>query len=236
MLDASGIPMPTSVDGVTQKPLAGVSFLSTYTDANAKPVRERQYFEIFSNRAIYDHGWIAAAQHTLPWRQGYAPGNWDKDKWELYNIDEDYSEANDLAAKNPQKLAEMKKLFDEEAAKAARARCISMGRRSGKVRFLRPWRDASASIPSASARIRGLLYPTPTSFRLPLPGRLRRKRWTSSRRPSQQGWNKPDEAWLLTNRRAGFLSGGYESRQLKEKRLRRCCDRRSLKGGALGSC
>jgi arylsulfatase len=117
MLDAAGLPAPKTVDGVTQKPMDGVSFLSTFADANAKPIRERQYFEIFSNRAIYDHGWIAAAQHTFPWRQDYAPGNWDKDKWELYNIDEDYSEANDLAAKYPQKLAEMKKLFDEEAAK-----------------------------------------------------------------------------------------------------------------------
>jgi arylsulfatase A-like enzyme len=117
MLAAAGLPAPKSVEGVTQKPLDGVSFLSTFTDAQAKPIRERQYFEIFSNRAIYDHGWIAAAQHTLPWRQDYAPGNWDKDKWELYNIDEDYSEANDLAAKYPQKLAAMKKLFDEEAVK-----------------------------------------------------------------------------------------------------------------------
>lgn len=117
MLAAAGLPEPKVVDGVDQKQFDGVSFLSTFTDANAKPVRERQYFEIFSNRAIYDHGWVAAAQHTFPWRQDYAPGNWDKDKWELYNIDEDYSEANDLAAKNPQKLAEMKALFDEEAAK-----------------------------------------------------------------------------------------------------------------------
>jgi len=117
LLDAAGIPAPKSVDGVTQKPMDGVSFMATFTDANAKPVRERQYFEIMSNRAIYDHGWIAAAQHSFPWRQDLAPGNWDKDKWELYNIDEDYSESNDLAAKNPEKLAEMKKLFDEEAQK-----------------------------------------------------------------------------------------------------------------------
>jgi arylsulfatase len=116
MLDAAHIPAPKNVDGVPQKPMDGVSFLSTFTDPNAKPVRERQYFEVFSNRAIYDHGWIACAQHTFPWRQDYAPGNWDNDRWELYNIDEDFSEANDLAAKNPQKLAEMKTLFDKEAA------------------------------------------------------------------------------------------------------------------------
>jgi arylsulfatase len=117
ILDAAQIPAPKTVDGIEQKPMDGVSIASTFGDAKAKPVRERQYFEILSNRAIYDRGWIAAAQHTLPWRQDLAPGNWENDKWELYNLDQDFSEANDLAAKNPAKLAEMKKLFDEEARK-----------------------------------------------------------------------------------------------------------------------
>ncbi|MGB5322631.1 sulfatase-like hydrolase/transferase [Lutimonas sp.] len=117
ILDAANLPAPKTVNGVVQKPMDGVSFLSTFHDANAKPVRNRQYFEVFSNRAIYDNGWIAAAQHTFPWRQDYAPGNWDNDTWELYNIDDDFSEANDLAASNPEKLAEMKALFDEEAKK-----------------------------------------------------------------------------------------------------------------------
>ena len=85
----------------------GVSIASTFHDAKARPVRERQYFEIFTNRAIYDKGWIACAQHTLPWRQDLAPGHWEKDKWELYNLDDDFSEGKDLAAKNPEKLAEL---------------------------------------------------------------------------------------------------------------------------------
>lgn len=117
ILDVAGIPAPNVVDGIEQKPMDGVSLASTFDDANAHPVRERQYFEILSNRAIYDRGWIAAAQHTLPWRQDLAPGHWENDKWELYNIDEDFSEANDLAAKYPEKLAKLKKLFDEEAEK-----------------------------------------------------------------------------------------------------------------------
>ena len=117
ILDAANLPAPKTVDGVEQKPMDGVSFLSTFDSADAKPVRQRQYFEIFSNRAIYDNCWIACAQHTFPWRQDFAPGNWDEDKWELYHIDEDLSEANDLAAEMPDKLAEMKKLFDEEAQK-----------------------------------------------------------------------------------------------------------------------
>jgi hypothetical protein len=115
ILDVAGIPAPKAVDGVEQKPLDGVSIASTFASDKAKPVRERQYFEIFTNRAIYDQGWIACAQHTLPWRQDLAPGNWDKDKWELYHLDDDFSEAKDLAATNPKKLAELMQLFDEEA-------------------------------------------------------------------------------------------------------------------------
>ena len=117
ILNAAGIPQPTSVDGVKQKPMDGVSIASTFASAKAKPVRERQYFEIFTNRAIYDKGWIACAQHTLPWRQDVAPGHWEKDRWELYNLDEDYSEAKDLAVKYPARLAKLKTIFNEEARK-----------------------------------------------------------------------------------------------------------------------
>jgi arylsulfatase len=117
ILEAAGVPAPTMVDGAEQKPMDGVSIMSTFDSPDAKPVRERQYFEVFSNRAIYDKGWIACAQHTFPWRQDFAPGNWEQDRWELYNIDEDFSEAVDLAEKYPEKLAEMKALFDAEATR-----------------------------------------------------------------------------------------------------------------------
>lgn len=117
ILDAAGIPAPRSVDGVEQKPLDGVSIISTFNDPKTRPVRERQYFEVFTNRAIYDKGWIACAQHTLPWRQDLAPGKWENDHWELYNIDEDFSEAKNLAEKYPDRLAAMKRIFDEEAVK-----------------------------------------------------------------------------------------------------------------------
>ena len=117
ILDVAGIPAPESVDGVKQKPLDGVPITSTFADPKAKPVRERQYFEVFTNRAIYDKGWIACAQHTLPWRQDLAPAHWENDRWELYHLDEDFSEARDLADEMPDKLAEMKALFDEEARK-----------------------------------------------------------------------------------------------------------------------
>jgi len=113
VLDVAGIPAPSTVNGIEQKPMDGVSIAPTFASSDARPVREQQYFEVFSNRAIYDQGWIACAQHTFPWRQDFAPGNWEKDRWELYHLDEDFSENNDLAAQHPERLEALKKRFDE---------------------------------------------------------------------------------------------------------------------------
>ena len=115
VLDAAHIPMPDTVNGIKQYPLAGKSFLAAFS-SNAYRGRNEQYFEILSNRSIYLDGWKADAQHTMPWRQDLAPGNWDKDRWELYNLQDDFSEANDLATKMPEKLAQMKAEFDKAAA------------------------------------------------------------------------------------------------------------------------
>jgi arylsulfatase len=127
ILEAAGIPQPKAVDGIEQMPMHGTSFLYTFEDANAPSRHTQQYFEIFGNRAMYKDGWIACSRiDRSPWRLDPAqlkkvgPGSgWepDKDKWELYNLDEDFSEANDLAAMHPEKLAELKKLFWEEAEK-----------------------------------------------------------------------------------------------------------------------
>ena len=114
LLEAVGIAFPDLVNGIEQKPLAGQSFMASFTDPEA-PARTEQYFEVFSNRSMYQDGWKANAQHTLPWRQDLAPGNWDADVWELYNLDADFSEANDLAAEHPEKLAELQAAFDEAA-------------------------------------------------------------------------------------------------------------------------
>lgn len=114
--EAAHVTMPDTVNGIKQLPLAGESFLASFTDSKFQG-RKEQYFEILSNRSIYEAGWKANAQHTLPWRQDLAPGNWDKDKWELYNLNDDFSEANDLAAKMPKKLAELKAKFDQAAEK-----------------------------------------------------------------------------------------------------------------------
>jgi len=118
ILDAMKIKMPQYVNGVKQEPLDGKSFLSTFTDASAPEIRDTQYFEIFGNRAIYEKGWVAAIQHTLPWRQDVAPGfDFDNEKWELYNIQNDFSEADNIADKYPDKVDHLKKLFYEQAEK-----------------------------------------------------------------------------------------------------------------------
>jgi arylsulfatase A-like enzyme len=117
LLEAAGIPEPVEVNGVWQKPIEGVSMMYSFDDPKAKSRRGTQYFEMFGNRALYHDGWIAVCRHgRLPWMN---QGSYDfaDDKWELYNIDEDFSEANDLAAKNPEKLKMLQDMFWAEAAK-----------------------------------------------------------------------------------------------------------------------
>ena len=122
ILEASGIPQPVMVNGITQRPIEGVSMVSTWDkeNANAPSNRMTQYFEMFGNRAIYHDGWIAATTPPAPpWLMGTValPEVVNGYKWELYNIAEDYSESNDLAAKMPDKLRMMKELFLVEATK-----------------------------------------------------------------------------------------------------------------------
>jgi hypothetical protein len=89
---------------------------SSFDNARAPSLRTRQYFETGGHRAIYADGWIAASFHGAPWMLSGSVGFKDN-KWELYNIDKDFSEANDLAKAEPAKLTEMQKIFDEEAKK-----------------------------------------------------------------------------------------------------------------------
>ncbi|MGO9019605.1 MAG: arylsulfatase [Syntrophobacteraceae bacterium] len=122
ILEASGIPAPALLNGITQKPMDGVSMAYTWDKANAdKPsTRTTQYFEILGNRAIYHDGWMASTTPPAPpWLMGKAkmPDVLNGYKWELYNIAEDYSQHNDLAAKMPDKLREMQDLFIVEAAR-----------------------------------------------------------------------------------------------------------------------
>ncbi len=116
VMAAAGLPFPTTVNGAKQKPFEGVSMIYSFDDAIAEGRHKTQYFEMFGNRAIYHEGWVAATKHRTPWKS--APdGPLDQDKWELYHVAEDFSQANDLGASKPDKLKEMQKLFMEEAIK-----------------------------------------------------------------------------------------------------------------------
>ena len=118
VLEAVGVPQPDVVNGVKQRPIEGVSILYSFDDAKAKDRRTTQYFEMMGNRAIYHEGWVACTQHRIPWETGILKlPPFDKDRWELYNVDEDFSQANDLAAKNPAKLKELQELWLVEAKK-----------------------------------------------------------------------------------------------------------------------
>src|SRR5262249_35083977 len=121
ILQAAGIPAPDTVDGIKQKRIEGVSMVYTFDKANATAPskRDTQYFEMFANRGIYHDGWYACTTPPVPtWALGTKPlPPVEQYKWELYNIADDYSQANDLADKNPDKLKEMQALFLSEAAK-----------------------------------------------------------------------------------------------------------------------
>jgi arylsulfatase A-like enzyme len=121
ILEATGVNEPTTVDGIVQRPIEGVSMAYTFdqANANAPTKRETQYFEMFANRAIYHQGWVAATTPPAPpWEMGTTKLPEINDyKWELYNIVEDFSEYNDLAATNPDKLKELQALFLTEAGK-----------------------------------------------------------------------------------------------------------------------
>jgi len=119
ILEVLGIAEPTMVNGVSQKPIEGVSMAYTFDreNAGAKSARTTQYFEMLGNRAIYQDGWIASCRHgRLPWvTRGTA--DFAEDSWELYNIEEDFSQSVDLAASHPDRLRALQELFLVEAGR-----------------------------------------------------------------------------------------------------------------------
>jgi arylsulfatase A-like enzyme len=120
ILESAGIKAPQMVNGIKQKPIEGISMAYTFdkANANAPSKRKTQYFEMIANRGIYNDGWYANTTPPHgPWILNAPLPPIADYKWELYNITEDYSQANDLAAKMPGKLKEMQKLFAQEAAK-----------------------------------------------------------------------------------------------------------------------
>jgi len=117
LYELCGVHAPTDLHGVRQKPLEGVSFAASLYDATAASHRVTQYFELGCNRGLYHAGWMASCPSFVPWDPNR--GDWDPDKaaWELYNVDEDFSQANDLAARHPEKLRQLQDLWWIEAAK-----------------------------------------------------------------------------------------------------------------------
>jgi arylsulfatase len=113
---AVGVPAPRMVNGIEQRPMEGVPMNYSFDNAGAPDARKTQYFEMIGNRAIYHDGWFAGTIHKAPW-EGAPRRPLAEDVWELYNVNEDFSQAVNLAEKNPAKLEELKKLFMAEAVK-----------------------------------------------------------------------------------------------------------------------
>lgn len=123
-VDLTGIRVPEEINGYSQMPIHGTSLAYTINDARSATRHTQQYYELHGGRAIYKDGWKASVYHprnifseTAINDIHFNPAPFDKDKWELYNLNEDWNETNDLATRNPEKLEELKKLFDEEARK-----------------------------------------------------------------------------------------------------------------------
>ena len=122
ILEAAGIPAPDTINGIKQNPIEGVSMAYTWDKANANATTRHttQYFEMLGNRAIFHDGWVAATTPaTLPWELSTKtpPDVITGYNWELYNVNEDPTQFNDLAARMPEKVKELQELFYAEAKK-----------------------------------------------------------------------------------------------------------------------
>ncbi len=118
ILEVARLPEPVIVHGVMQEPLHGVSMVYSFDDAKAAERHETQYFEMLCNRGLYHKGWTAVTRHgNLPWVVVGTQPPLENDVWELYDTTKDWSQAHDLAAQMPEKVAELRRLFDLEAAK-----------------------------------------------------------------------------------------------------------------------
>lgn len=121
-LEITGATIPAAINGYEQRPLQGISLAYSLNDATAASRHTVQYYELHGGRAIYKDGWKAEVYHprnifgdSANADINFRAGSFDKDKWELYNINEDWNETNDVAAKYPEKLEALKLLFDSVA-------------------------------------------------------------------------------------------------------------------------
>ncbi|GLU50264.1 arylsulfatase [Nocardiopsis ansamitocini] len=117
VLELAGITEPSTVNGVTQMPMHGTSMAYTFNEPDAPERHRTQYFELMGNRAIYDDGWTAVTKHRTPWDLLAKGGDFDEDVWELYDTTTDWTQARDLSAQYPGKLAELQMKFIIEATR-----------------------------------------------------------------------------------------------------------------------
>ena len=118
IMQAAGVTVPEEYHGVEQQPMDGVSMMYAFNNADAPNQKKRQYYEMFGNRAIWVDGWKAVTLHAdrMPWDVNVTLP-FDEDEWELYHVAKDFSESTNVADQNPEKLAELVEIFDEEAWK-----------------------------------------------------------------------------------------------------------------------
>jgi len=117
ILEAAGLPEPAFVNGVQQAPIEGTSMVYSFDDAAAPERHDLQYFEMFGNRGIYHKGWSAVTRHSTPWLPTQTLPAFDDDIWELYDGNNDWTQAHDLAADDPARLAALQRLWLIEAVK-----------------------------------------------------------------------------------------------------------------------
>jgi arylsulfatase len=135
ILEVCGVPAPDVVDGIRQQRIDGVSMLTTFNNANAEGKRKTQYFELLGNRAIYHDGWIASTTPKVPpWQQKSPKGSPLDYEWELYNLEQDFSQAVNLARQYPDKLRELRNLWWQEAE---RNNVLPLDDRRGPMRAMR---------------------------------------------------------------------------------------------------
>lgn len=158
ILEAAGVSWPDAVNGIEQLPVHGTSMTYTFDADSPDSTRTTQYFEILGNRAIYHDGWVACCFHgRLPWirLQGFEFDG-DQEVWELYRIADDFSQSRNLATEHPDKLAELRALFEAEA----------------EANGVYPLRDAGSRtsgprrVPSSLGGRRKMTY-TPAHVRMP---------------------------------------------------------------------
>ncbi|WP_052223684.1 arylsulfatase [Novosphingobium malaysiense] len=189
ILDAAGMKMPESVDGVPQKPLDGVDALPVVLDGKTPEVRKIQYFEMMANRGIFANGWFASAKISDPWIPYRANLDPFAVKWELYNLDKDFTQADDLADVMPGKLQQMKDLW---WAQAGRNNVLPID-----------WRVGTRMNPKPKDRNHYVLYPGTINYPELIGPDVRNRTWTATAKGT---FNASDKGMIVTQ---GGVSGGW---------------------------